>query len=273
VQPAGSVAQAAESTTIAANQSGNAPTITPVTIDFDVPSWLFVNGSASIMTLSEDNIRTIMKSVHKVLKPHLTADLLKRHPGECASHDHTFKVAARVLGDANAYAFWLGERHDIFWHGATRTTSWDELVPAAEACERRFKRLGVSGELKHWWDDLCCCGKAADRLHEHAVVHAFPGVIRCPYKDPVQLVTASTFNSGTGEMDVYSREVGAVLRSAHENDVLKAVDHIVATEGLTRVEARSAVRAQRSRSNSHRSHSPHPGRHETLPAPKLVSAP
>ena len=46
----------------------------------------------------------------------LTANLLVRHPGEFASHDHTFespidRSAKRLL------LFMIGEDHAIFWHG------------------------------------------------------------------------------------------------------------------------------------------------------------
>ena len=204
------------------------------------PAWRFVNGTASVLNVSEPNIRTIMRNVHRILKPYITADLLKREPGEFASHDHTFKIATRALGDAKAYAFFMGEDHSIIWHGAVKTTSWDELMPALEALQKRFERLGVSGKLKYMYDDLCCRGKSADKLREHPVVDVFPGVDRCPRKDgfhACQLVT-QTFNAGTGEVDVHARDVGATLRPTHEPDLQKAIAHLVESEQLPRSEAR-----------------------------------
>ena len=109
-----------------------------------------------------------------------------------------------------------------------------------EACQQRFERLKVSGQLKYWWDDLCCHGKPKEKLHEHPVVDIFPSVTRCPYKDgfhAVQLVTG-TFNAGTGEVDVHSRDVGSTIRPAYEKDVKKAVDFLVESERLSRPEAR-----------------------------------
>ena len=142
------------------------------------PEWRFVTGVASILVVSDANIRTIMRHVHATVKPHLTADLLRRHPGEIASSDHTFRIAMRSTGNATAYCFFMGEDHTVFWHGAVGTTAWAELAPALEACERRFKRLGVSGLLKLWWDDLCCRDLPAHRLHEHVVVDIFPSIKR-----------------------------------------------------------------------------------------------
>ena len=205
------------------------------------PPWLFVTGSSSILNVSDSNVKTIMKAIHAALKPYLTADLLRRHPGAFASHDHTFKLANRSLGDATAYSFMLGEDHTIFWHGAVRTTSWDELVPALEGCQRRFERLGVSGVLQYWWDDLCCRGK--ERVDEHVVVDIFPGVKRCPYKDgfhACQLVT-STFNAGTGEVDVWARDVGSAVRAMYEPDLKTATDLLESKEKLSSAEARSAA--------------------------------
>ena len=74
----------------------------------------------------------------------------------------------------------------------------------------------------------------------HPVVDIFPSVTRCPYKDgfhAVQLVTG-TFNAGTGEVDVHSRDVGSTIRPAYEKDVKKAVDFLVKSERLSRPEAR-----------------------------------
>ena len=204
------------------------------------PPWHFVTGHASTLTVSDSNIRTMMRHIHTQLKPYLTADLLKRHPGQFASSDHTFRVAARSTGDKTAYVFIMGEDHSIIWHGAVRSTSWGELGPALAALQRRFARLGVSGQLKYWWDDLCCRGMPPSRLHEHPVVHAFPGVTRCPRKDGFhgcQLLT-STFQSGTGEVDTFSRDVGQALRPVWEPDVEKAVEVLKKSEGLSPAEAR-----------------------------------
>ena len=78
----------------------------------------------SFLNVSEANLHTMIRAIHRLLKPYMTANLLKRHPGEFASHDHTFRLAARALGEASAYSFFLGELHDIFWHGAAKTTSY-----------------------------------------------------------------------------------------------------------------------------------------------------
>ena len=207
-----------------------------------------------------------MKHIHRVLKPFLTADLLSRHPGEFASHDHTFRIANRTLGDATAYSFMLGENHTIFWHGAVRTTSWDELVPALKALQRRFERLGVSGMLKYWYDDLCCSGKVESKLHEHVVVDIFPGVDRCPRKDgfhAVQLVT-QTFNAGTGEVDVRARDVGATLRPIHEPDLKKATQHLMKSEGLAEMEARREAQKRYRGTGILRTYGPQPK--QLLPA-------
>ena len=155
-----------------------APELAGAVPELIAPPWQFVSGVASVLIVSDANIRTIMRHVHATVKPHLTADLLRRHPGEIASSDHTFRIAMRSIGNATAYCFFMGEDHTVFWHGAVSTTAWAELAPALEACERRFKRLGVSGLLKLWWDDLCCRGVPADRLHEHVVVHTFPSITR-----------------------------------------------------------------------------------------------
>ena len=37
------------------------------------------DGSASILTISRDNLKTMMHNVHEVLKPYITADLLSRY--------------------------------------------------------------------------------------------------------------------------------------------------------------------------------------------------
>ena len=218
--------------------SASVPDVSPL----DALPWLFINDSgASILTLSVDNLKTMMRNVHEVLKPYLTADLLSRHPGECASHDHTFRLSKTALGDATAYSFMMGEDHSVFWHGAVKTTAWSELRPALERCQKRFERLGVSGQLKYWWDDLCCSG--ASILTLHVVVEVFPGVQRCPYKDGFHgchLVT-STFNVGTGDVDIWSRDVGQQLRPLHEPDVKIAVDHLMSTERLSATEARREV--------------------------------
>jgi len=98
----------------------------------------------------------------------------------------------------------------------------------------------VSGQLKYFWDDLCCCGRAKEKLHEHVVVETFPGVSRCPRKDGFhgcQLVT-STFNSGTGEVDVFSRQVGETLRPSLAKDVSIAAKHVEKADKLGPVEAR-----------------------------------
>ena len=215
------------------------------------PEWQFVVGSASILNVSEANLHTMIRAIHRLLKPYMTANLLKRHPGEFASHDHTFRLAARALGEASAYSFFLGERHDIFWHGAVKSTSYNELVPAMEGCERRFVRLGVSGMLKYIYDDLCCQGKPKERLDEHPTVAIWPGVTRCPYKDgwhTVHLVT-STFNSGTGDIDVHSRDVGQQIRPVHEPDVQLAAAHVQRMDSsLPAPEARRAA-LQRYRKN------------------------
>ncbi len=204
------------------------------------PPWRFVTGSASVLNVSETNIRTIMRHIHKAVKPYLTANLLNREPGEFMSHDHTFRIANRALGDARAYSFFLGEDHAIVWHGAVKGTSYDELVPAMEGMQRRFVRLGKSGKLKYVYDDLCCRGLPSERLHEHPVVDVFPGVTRCPRKDgfhACHLVT-QTFNAGTGEVDVHARDVGSTLRPIFEPDLQIAITHLVQSEKLSRSEAR-----------------------------------
>jgi hypothetical protein len=204
------------------------------------PAWRFITGVASVLNLSEENIKTLMRHVHKAVKPYLTADLLGRHPGEFASIDHTFRLAIRSIGDATAYAFFLGEDHTIFWHGAVGSTSYDDLLYALQGCERRFVRLGVSGQLKYVWDDLCCAGKPAEQMHKHVVVDTFPNVERCPFKDgfhATQLVT-STFNSGTGEVDVFSRKVGRTLRKPLEKDIRRTARFLMADEQLNETEAR-----------------------------------
>ena len=204
------------------------------------PSWRFVNGTASVINVTATNIRTTMRNVHTAVKPFLTANLLKREPGEFASHDHTFKIANRAMGDAQAYSFIMGEDHSIIWHGAVKTTSWDDLMPALEGLQQRFVRLGVSGKLKYFYDDLCCRGRAEDKLHEHPVVYVFPGVTRCPRKDgfhACQMVT-QTFNAGTGEVDVHARDVGATLRPSYEKDLQAATQYLVRSENLSRSDAR-----------------------------------
>ena len=158
------------------------------------PEWHFVHGKAAAFNVSKDNIATMMKHIHKQLKPFITADLLTREPGEFASTDHTFRLAMRSMGDATAYVFFMGEDHTIFWHGAVESKSWEDLRLTLETCERRFKRMGVSGKLKYWWDDNCCSGKCKEKLDEHIVVFIFPGVLRCPFKDgvsPLELPHAS----------------------------------------------------------------------------------
>ena len=112
------------------------------------PAWRFVHGAATIVTLSDANLKTWTRNVHEKVRPYLLADLLTRHPGEVASSDHTFRMAARATGDAAAYCFFMGEDHSIYWYGGTETTKWEELYPALVGCEQRFVRLGVSGQLK-----------------------------------------------------------------------------------------------------------------------------
>ena len=233
-------AGASDSAAIDAQPSSDAaPIVISTAVDNDgemeAPPWLFINGGPStILTMSHSNLRTWMSHIHKVMKPYLLADLLKRHPGECASHDHTFRLANRALGDAKAYSFLMGERHDIIGHWATLTKTYSELTEAFECLQKRFTRLGVSGRLKYWWDDLCCHDLPQERLHEHMIVNIFPGIKRCPYKDgfhAVQLVT-STFNAGTGEVDVFSREVGQALRPVMEDDLTLASKALMDSEKM-----------------------------------------
>ena len=208
--------------------------------DLRALGWSFTSCSNSILMISESNIRTIMRNVHAALKPYLTADLLQREPGEFASQDHTFRIENRALGDAKAYSFFMGEDHSIFWHGAVKSTSYNDLEPAMQRMQKRFVRLGVDGKLKYMYDDICCGGKPRERLHEHPTVNIFPGVTRCPRKDgfhACQLVS-QTFNAGTGEVDVATRDIGQQIRPIHEPDLAKAIDHLQAAEKLTRVEAR-----------------------------------
>lgn len=209
------------------------------------PEWIFVNGAPSIVTLSEDNLKTITRKVHSLLKPYLLADLLRRHPGECASADHTFRMAARAKGDASALSFFMGELHDIYWYGAVTSTAWVDLIPALVGTERRFVRLGVSGKLKYWWDDLCCSGMGADKLHLHPVALCHPAVDRCPFKDgfhAVQLCTGAT-NGGSGDIDRYSRDISQRLLPVVEADVELIAGYLQRERNVGQVEARRIAMA------------------------------
>ena len=87
-----------------------------------------------------------------------------------------------------------------------------------------------NGHLKYWWDDLCCTGADADKLHLHPVPLIMPGCWRCPFKDgfhAVQLVTG-TCNGGTDNMPHFSRDIGQRLRPTFKEDEDIVIKYIIA---------------------------------------------
>ena len=132
---------------------------------------------------------------------------MSRHPGEFSSSDHTFKLSEAALGESGAYAFFLGEEHDICWHGATRTTSWAELLPAMRRGQARFERMQKNGVLKYWYDDRCCDGALASKLHLHPVAMVFR-LDRCPRKDSFHSTQNVPANGGAADVGLFKRDIG-----------------------------------------------------------------
>jgi hypothetical protein len=77
--PAHAPAPAASAT---ATFNDAAPPVASINPQLEIPPWIFVHGNASAFNVSTENITTMMRLLHRKVKPFLTADLLGRHPGK-----------------------------------------------------------------------------------------------------------------------------------------------------------------------------------------------
>lgn len=66
------------------------------------PAWRLQKHSDSLLFASVANIRTTLIEYHKIYKPLLLGDLVRRSPGRGASSDGTFRLMARTKTDGKA---------------------------------------------------------------------------------------------------------------------------------------------------------------------------
>ena len=147
------------------------------------PGWRFFRYSYSLLIATDNNIRSTLINYHRIYRPWLIGDLVRRSPGRCLTTDATFELLGATDTEGEALVFWLGATRAICSFFVLDSESWAELeAGGAEFC-RRLTRLGTLQELAAVWDDRCCNG-AAD-VRKHPVVTIFHGsrISRAPFKD------------------------------------------------------------------------------------------
>jgi hypothetical protein len=68
------------------------------------PAWRFANMSDSLLHPTAANIKTAKLEYHRIYKPWLLGDMLRRTPGRCCSSDGTFCLMARTQSDGQVRA-------------------------------------------------------------------------------------------------------------------------------------------------------------------------
>jgi hypothetical protein len=63
------------------------------------PAWRFANMSNSLLHPTAANIKTAKLEYHRIYKPWLLGDMLRRTPGRCCSSDGTFRLMTRTRSD------------------------------------------------------------------------------------------------------------------------------------------------------------------------------
>lgn len=145
------------------------------------PEWVFFDMNNSLLHPTARNLRNILLEYHKIYKPYLLGDIVRRSPGRGASSDGTFRVILRTRTDGRVLILVIGDEHSIIAWYVCRSESWEELRVGLEFLRDRLTALGVLHLLKAWWSDRCCEG--AQDVKQHLLCQIFPGVERAPYRD------------------------------------------------------------------------------------------
>ncbi|CAM9973685.1 unnamed protein product, partial [Pylaiella littoralis] len=141
------------------------------------PGWKFKRGTIAA-TPSVTVLNTIYSAGHEEDKGHMHAGVVAQAGGQIINCDGTFRIAGRVLDDANCLYFVLGERGKVHAYAAVKSESKGELLPLFTRYAERRERSGTSGTLQWVYDDNCCQG--AKDTGKHYTVDLFDGVTRRP---------------------------------------------------------------------------------------------
>ena len=165
------------------------------------PAWRLQQMSNSLLHPTAHNIRVTLTEYHKLVKPLLMGDMIRRSLGRGASSDGTFRLMIRTKTDGQVLYIIIGEDGCIVAYYVLQSESWKELEPGLTLLNRRLERLGTIQELEEWWSDRCCDG-AADPT-KHAIVAIFPNskLKRAPRKDRFHAINGVNKTGNEGVPD------------------------------------------------------------------------
>ena len=189
------------------------------------PTWSFLNMSDSLVVPTSKSIRTILVSYHRLYKPMLLGDLVRRSPGRCCSTDATFKLMIRTISEGKALVLFLGETRQIVAYFVVEAESWELLADGCTALRNRLERLGTLEKLEAWWDDCCCNG--ANDVRKHQIVTLFHGssIWRAPYKDFFHRLNGVTKTCDEGmpiEKSEFGNDLSGALREYPQSELAPA---------------------------------------------------
>ena len=177
------------------------------------PGWRLQQMSDSLLHASAHNIRVTLIEYHRLLKPILLGDMIRRSPGRGMSMDGTFRLMNRTKTDGNVLVLFIGTDGCIVTYYVLKSESWKEMSLGLQLFNRRLERLGTVEELEECWSDRCCDG--ANDPSKHPVVTLFPKsrLKRAPRKDRFHAINGvnKTGNEGVPEQKA---QLGADLFDA-----------------------------------------------------------
>ena len=200
------------------------------------PLWRLQQMTNSLLHATAHNIRVTLIEYHRLLRPYLLGDMIRRSLGRGASSDGTFRSMLRTKTDGQVLYLIIGEDGCIVAYYVLQSESWKELEPGLKFLNSRLERLGTIEELEEWWSDRCCDGAADPTKHVLPSIFPKSKLKRAPRKDRFHAINGvnKTGNEGVLFELVEDRVlVGLLVAHAHQHGRLE-LGHLDECVGLVR---------------------------------------